>query len=87
MSEAEFVSPLKTVACNDYHADQLAEQAGHAVLPLPSFNCEITLIELLWSQLNGHIAFKNKTFKVAHVKPLVYNASAHVTSAVLARSI
>jgi transposase len=35
----------------DYVVDQMARQAGHTVLRLPPYHCELNAIELVWAQV------------------------------------
>ncbi|KAG0445665.1 hypothetical protein HPB47_027771, partial [Ixodes persulcatus] len=62
-----------------YRIDDIAEQHGHSVLPLPPYHCELNNIELVWSQVKGSIAGANKTFKLAEVELLTPVALQQVT--------
>lgn len=64
---------------NQYRVDQMASLAGHTVLRLPSYHCQLNPIELVWSMMKGYVADKNKTFKFADLKPLVLGGFAEVT--------
>lgn len=81
MAKAELLSLLATVKaeCDDYRVDQFAAQAGHVVLRLPPYHCQLNPIKLIWSHVKAYIASKNKTFRIADIERLVYEAFAHVT--------
>lgn len=55
-----------------YAVDELARVAGHDVLRLPPYHCELNPIELAWAQVKGHVKENNKTFTLAEVKRLVH---------------
>ena len=38
-----------------YAVDEMAKAAGHEVVRLPPYHCEINLMELAWSQLKRYI--------------------------------
>ena len=47
----------------DYHdavyaVDKLAKTAGHEVLHLPPYHCELNPIELAWVQVQGYVMKK-----------------------------
>ena len=60
--------------------DSLAEQAGHKVLRFLSYHCVLNPIESVWSQVKGHIARNNKTFKLCEVRGLLHDGIKLVTS-------
>ena len=62
-----------------YRVDDMAEAAGHKVLRLPPYHCELNPIELIWSQVKGYVARENRTFKLAEVERLSREALAAVT--------
>ena len=46
------------------------KEAGHTVLCLPPYHCDLNLIELIWSQLKRYVAANNVTFKLPDVQKL-----------------
>lgn len=58
----------------------MAESAGHKVLRLPPYHCELNPIELVWAQVKGHVAANNKSFKMAQLKELLTTALGEVSS-------
>lgn len=63
-----------------YVVDELAKEYGVTVLRLPPYHCELNPIELIWAQVKGFVAEKNKTFKMAELKILLPEALANVTA-------
>ncbi|XP_077485139.1 uncharacterized protein LOC144095228 [Amblyomma americanum] len=59
-----------------YHINTLAATHGHEVLILPPYHCEFNPIELVWSQVKGYIASRNKCFTLAKVEKLLPEALA-----------
>lgn len=57
-----------------YRIDSIAEKAGHAVLRLPPYHCELNPIELVWGHVKNRIASKNKNFSLSEVKDLAEEA-------------
>lgn len=55
-----------------YRIDTLAKAAGHDVLRLPPYHCELNPIELVWSQVKGYVAANNTTFKLDEVEKLLH---------------
>ncbi|KAH6925968.1 hypothetical protein HPB50_012836 [Hyalomma asiaticum] len=62
-----------------YHIDTLASAAGHEVVRLPPYHCELNPIELVWSQVKGYVASKNTDFKIDSVEKLLLEGIAGVT--------
>lgn len=62
-----------------YELDQIAYEMGHEVVRLPPYHCQYNPIELIWAQVKGQIAFKNKTFKIKDVRKLLHEALLNVT--------
>ena len=54
-----------------YRIDIMAENAGHTVLRLPPYHCELNPIEMVWSQVKGYVARNNRTFKLDDVEKLL----------------
>jgi transposase len=53
--------------------DKMAEQSGVTVCRLPPYHCELNPIELVWSQINRHIAVYNTQFKASFMNNLIDN--------------
>ncbi|XP_047998733.1 uncharacterized protein LOC125236081 [Leguminivora glycinivorella] len=56
---------------NKMAVDELAAAHNVTILRLPPYHCELNPIELVWAQVKGHVAKKNKSFKMAEVKTLL----------------
>ena len=54
-----------------YRIDELASVAGHTVLRLPPYHCELNPIELVWAQVKHHVAVRNTNFKSAYMQQLI----------------
>ena len=59
--------------------DELAKEKGVTVLRLPPYHCELNPIELIWAQVKGYVAGKNKKFKLSEIKLLLPEALATIT--------
>lgn len=57
----------------------MAAATGKEVLRLSPYHCALNPIELIWSQVKGHVARNNRTFKFADVKILLQEALNLVT--------
>ena len=53
-----------------YAVDEMARAAGHEVVHLPPYHCELNPIELAWSQVKRHIKDNNRLFTLSAVKDL-----------------
>ncbi|GBL83126.1 hypothetical protein AVEN_165343-1 [Araneus ventricosus] len=62
-----------------YELDQIAYEIGFEVVRLPPYHCQYNLIEIIWAQVKGEIAYKNKTFKIKDVRKLLDEALLNVT--------
>ncbi|XP_037518103.1 uncharacterized protein LOC119394874 [Rhipicephalus sanguineus] len=62
-----------------YQIDTLASAAGHEIVRLPPYHCELNPIELVWSQVKGYVASKNTDFKIDSVEQLLLEGIAGVT--------
>ena len=51
-----------------YVIDELAKASGHEVVRLPSYHCELNLIELCWSHVKRHIKEHNQKFTLFAAK-------------------
>ena len=52
--------------------DEMAKAAGHEVVQLLPYDCELNPIELAWSQVKHYIKNTNKLFTLTAVKELAY---------------
>jgi transposase len=62
-----------------YVIDDCAQKAGHTVLRLPPYHCNLNPIELIWSQVKGYVARHNATFKLPDVRQLLVAGLATVS--------
>lgn len=62
-----------------YRIEALAKAAGHDVVRLPPYHCELNPIEMVWSQVKGYVAANNTSFTLAGVEELLKQAIALVT--------
>ncbi|KAL1424333.1 hypothetical protein MTO96_020259 [Rhipicephalus appendiculatus] len=62
-----------------YRIDALAKVAGHDIVRLPPYHCELNPIEMVWSHVKGYIAANNRSFTLAGVEALLDEAIALVT--------
>lgn len=58
----------------------MAKNAGHTVLRLPPYHCELNPIELAWAMVKTYVKQNNNTFKIDDVKNLLYTAIDRITS-------
>lgn len=63
-----------------YVVDNIAKNAGHTVLRLPPYHCELNPIELAWVMVKTYVKQNNNTFKIDDVKNLLNTAIDRVTS-------
>ena len=63
-----------------YVIDEIAKAAGHEVVRLPPYHCELNPIEMAWAQVKGFIRVHNTKFTLTHVKQLTFDGFAHVGS-------
>ena len=55
-----------------YAVDEMAKVAGHEVVRLPPYHCELNPIELAWSQVKRFIKENNQLLTLTAVKELTY---------------
>ncbi|XP_055904959.1 uncharacterized protein LOC129940597 [Eupeodes corollae] len=62
MVKSELLSIVKhhKTRYETYVVDDMAQAAGHEVLRLPPYHCELNPIELVWAQVKGFVACRNK---------------------------
>ena len=53
-----------------YSVDETAKAAGHEVVRLPPYHCELNSIELAWSQVKWFIKENNTLFTLSALKEL-----------------
>ncbi|CAK1602159.1 unnamed protein product [Parnassius mnemosyne] len=58
-----------------YVIDELAKKYGVEVLRLSPYHYELNPIELIWTDVKGHVARNNTTFKFEKVKALLSDDS------------
>ena len=63
-----------------YVIDEIAKAAGHEVLHLPPYHCELNPIEMAWAHVKGYIRVHNTKFTLTHVKELTFAGFAHFGS-------
>ena len=63
-----------------YRIGQVTREAGHTVLRLPPYHCDLNPIELIWSQLKRCVAANNVTFKLPDVQQLAEGAFKTITA-------
>ena len=56
-----------------YAMDEMARAAGHEVVRLPPYHCELNVIELAWSQVKRHIKDNSRLFILSAVKDQTYD--------------
>ncbi|XP_055910656.1 uncharacterized protein LOC129945019 [Eupeodes corollae] len=80
MVKAELLSIVKhhKTRYETYVVDDMAQAAGHEVLRLPPYHCELNPIELVWAQVKGFVASRNKSFKMTELKGLFESAIQNV---------
>jgi hypothetical protein len=61
-----------------YAVDEMAKAAGHEVVRLPPYHCELNPIEMAWAQVKGYIRSHNTLFTLTHVKQLVHTGFTQV---------
>ena len=63
-----------------YEIDQLLHAHGHTVLRLPPYHCDLSPIELIWSQIKGRVARDNCNFTVAGILQATQSSINQVTT-------
>lgn len=63
-----------------YVVDNMAKNAGHTILRLPPYHCELNPIELAWAMVKTYVKQNNTTFRIDDVKNLLNTAIDRVTS-------
>lgn len=81
----EIITPLKP-AFKRYRVDEMARAAGHTIIRLPPYHCELNPIELVWSQVKRYVATHNTTYKMEDVKRLVFEAFQKITDGTIWKS-
>ncbi|XP_022162283.1 uncharacterized protein LOC111028063 [Myzus persicae] len=74
------VHELKPHNNNLYIIDNMAKDAGHTVLRLPPYHCELNPIELAWTMVKGYMKQENTaTFEIDDVRLLLNRGIERVT--------
>lgn len=76
----DIVNPYKELY-SAYAIDTYAKEKNIEILRLPPYHCELNPIEMIWGQVKGHVAGKNKTFKMADIKILLKESMDLITPA------
>lgn len=63
-----------------YVVDELAKRYNIQILRQPPYHCELNPIELIWSQIKGHVAAHNRSFKLDEVKQLLLEGIHQITA-------
>lgn len=58
----------------------MAKDAGHTVLRLPPYHCELNPIELAWAMKKTYVKQNNTTFKIDDVRVLLNTAIERISS-------
>jgi len=64
LSKVREIKPKYT----SYFVDNMAKDAGHTVLRLPPYHCELNPIELAWAMVKTYVKQNNTTYKIEDVK-------------------
>ena len=56
--------------CSSKVVDETAMRAGHTVIRLPSYHCELSTIELAWAAEKNFVAKDNSEMKLDSVEKL-----------------
>ena len=75
----QIVDQYKGLFPKVYELDKIAAEMGHEVVRLPPYHCHYNPIELIWAQVKGEVADRNKTFKINDVRVLLEEALDNVT--------
>jgi len=76
MFKPQLVAKVKEIKGQyiSYVVDNMAKDAGHSVLRLPPYHCELNPIELAWAMVEGYVKQHNTTNKIDDVKVLLNTA-------------
>jgi len=62
-----------------YIIDEMAKSRGHRIIRIPPYHCHFNTIELIWAQIKGYVAERNKKFTITEIKKLTHEAMENVT--------
>ena len=62
-----------------YVTNEMAKTAGHEVVRLPPYHCELNPIEMAWSQIKHYTKTHNREFTLDAIERLVNEGFAQVT--------
>ncbi|XP_043191568.1 uncharacterized protein LOC122391939 isoform X2 [Amphibalanus amphitrite] len=68
----ELVRPLKQT--REYVLDKVAQEAGHEVLRLPPYHCDLNPIEMVWANMKTHVRQFNNTGHLNDVERLLLDS-------------
>ena len=68
----ELVRPLRQR--KEYVLDNLAREAGHDIIMLPPYHCDLNPIELIWAQMKVYVRQRNTSGRLDDVKRLLQEA-------------
>ena len=55
-----------------YVIHEIVKAAGHEVVRLPLYHCELNPIEMAWAQVKGYMRVHNTKFILTHVKEFTF---------------
>ena len=67
----------------EYVVDRKIEAAGHMVLRLPPYHCDLNPIENIWGIIKNEVAMNNTSFKLADMKVLTDQAIKNVDPTII----
>ncbi|XP_043214647.1 uncharacterized protein LOC122378005 [Amphibalanus amphitrite] len=65
----ELVRPLRQA--REYVLDMLAQEAGHEVLRLPPYHCDLNPIEMIWAHMKSHVRQLNTSGHLQDIERLL----------------
>lgn len=82
MIKAQLFTKVKEIQSNymSYVVDNIAKNAGHTVLRLPLYPCELNPFELAWTMVKGYVKQHDTSFKFDDGNVIINSAIERVTS-------
>lgn len=68
----QLAEPFRLTA-KKHVVDQMAAKAGHTVLRLPPYHCDLNPIELAWAQIKNNVALHNVSYNIHDVEVMLNN--------------
>ncbi|XP_054256828.1 uncharacterized protein LOC129000372 [Macrosteles quadrilineatus] len=68
----QLAEPFRS-ASKKYVVDEMAAEAGHTVLRLPPYHCDLNPIELAWANVKNNVALHNVSYKLQDVEEMLNN--------------